>query len=89
MKTGEESIFRISGVCCLFVLEIVRLISRESTKDMSMLCLSNLVVGVYMNTRSLPFSPELSAVADEGIEFVKNFKDASNFQYEVGIKLKP
>ena len=53
---GEESIFRIAGVCCLFVLEIVRLISNSETKDTAMLCLSNMVVGVYMNCRTIMFN---------------------------------
>lgn len=85
---GEESIFRIAGVCCLFVLEIVRLISNSETKDTAMLCLSNMVVGVYMNCRTIMFNEELTIVAEEGIDFVKNFKDASNFSYDIAVKLK-
>ena len=32
-----------------------------------MLCLSNVVVGVYMNSRAITFSEELTVVAEEGI----------------------
>lgn len=55
---------------------------------MAMICLSNIVVGVYMNNKSIVFGEELQSVAEEGIEFVKNFRDASNFQYKNQTKLK-
>lgn len=81
-KMGEENIFKISNVCCLFVLEIVKLVSQQKSKDMAMICLSNIVVGVYMNNRTVMFGQNLQAIAEEGIEFVKNFRDASNFEYK-------
>lgn len=46
---------------------------------MAMITLSNIVVGVYMNNRSIMFGNKLEAIAEEGVEFVKNFRDASNF----------
>lgn len=46
---------------------------------MAMICLSNIVVGVYMNNKTVMFGQKLQAIADQGIEFVKNFRDASNF----------
>lgn len=55
MKIGEENIFKIAPICCLFVLEIVKLLSQPKSKDMAMICLSNVVVGVYMNNRSIIF----------------------------------
>jgi hypothetical protein len=76
---GEESIFKISSVCCLFILEIVKLLSQEKSKDMAMICLSNIVVGIYMNNRNIVFNSKLENIAEEGRDFVKNFRDASNF----------
>ena len=61
--------------------------SQNETKDICMMCLSNIVVGVYMNTQNLPFSEELVAISHGGIDFVKNFKDSSNFNYEINVKL--
>ena len=49
---------------------------------MAMICLSNIVVGVYMNNKLIVFGEDLQNIAEEGIEFVKNFRDASNFQYK-------
>jgi hypothetical protein len=46
---------------------------------MAMICLSNIVVGIYMNTRNIVFSSKLENIAEEGRDFVKNFRDASNF----------
>ena len=54
-----------------------------------MMCLSNIVVGIYMNTQKLPLSEDLRIISEEGIEFVKNFKDSSNFNYELKVKLRP
>lgn len=67
MKIGEQSIFRISGVCSIFVLDVVKLISNEENKDVAVLCLSNMVVGVYMNNKSYDFSEVLNTISDEGI----------------------
>ena len=53
-----------------------------------MMCLSNIVVGIYMNTQSLPFSEDLTTISQDGVEFVKNFKDCSNFDYNIKVKLK-
>lgn len=50
---------------------------------MAMTCLSNIVVGVYMNNRTILFGNRLEKIAEEGIDFVKNFRDASNFQYKL------
>lgn len=55
---------------------------------MAMVCLSNIVVGVYMNNKTIVFGKELEAIAEEGIDFVKNFRDASNFEYKHEVKLK-
>ena len=44
-----------------------------------MITLSNIVVGVYMNNKSVMFGSKLENIAEEGVEFVKNFRDASNF----------
>ena len=54
-----------------------------------MMCLSNIVVGVYMNTQNLPFSEELTTISHQGIDFVKNFKDSSNFSYDINVQLNP
>lgn len=51
-----------------------------------MVCLSNIVVGIYMNTKTLPFSEHLLGISEEGIEFVKNFKDSTNFSYNIDVK---
>ncbi len=64
MKIGEENIFKIAPICCLFVLEIVKLLSQQKSKDMAMICLSNVVVGVYMNNRSIIFGEKLQAIAE-------------------------
>lgn len=34
---------------------------------MAMVCLSNIVVGVYMNNKSVIFSQKLESIAEEGI----------------------
>lgn len=50
-----------------------------------MICLSNIVVGIYMNNRNIAFSNKLESVAEEGRDFVKNFRDASNFEYQLEV----
>lgn len=40
-----------------------------------------------MNNKTYPFSEELNEVANSGVEFVKNFKDASNFEYSLNLEL--
>ena len=34
---------------------------------MAMICLSNIVVGVYMNNKSIMFGPKLEGISDEGV----------------------
>ena len=56
--------------------------------DVAMNCLSNLIVGVYTYNDKVKFSPKLRAISEEGIEFVKNFKDTSKFSYPLSIHFK-
>jgi hypothetical protein len=38
-----------------------------------------------MNNRNIAFSNKLESVAEEGRDFVKNFRDASNFEYQLEV----
>jgi hypothetical protein len=49
--------------------------------------LSNIIVGVYTNIVKNNFSIKLANISEEGVEFVKNFKNASNFDYKLVVKL--
>lgn len=47
--------------------------------------LSNLIVGVYTNVAKNKFSEKLQRISEEGVEFIKNFKDTSNFSYPLRV----
>jgi len=68
-------------------MQIIKSITKESLRDVSMNSLSNLIVGVYTNIAKVNFSPALTKISEEGIEFIKNFKNTSNFKYELTVPL--
>lgn len=77
----------MASVCSIFIMRVVKSISIPLVQDLAMNSLSNLIVGVYTNNRKLTFSKYLEDLAEEGIQFIKNFKDTSKFNYEIEVKL--
>ena len=53
--------------------------------DSAMNSLSNIIVGVYTNIIKNKFSSYLNKISEEGIEFIKNFKNTSNFDYKIDV----
>ena len=71
----------------LFILDIIKSITIVYLHDLAMNSLSNIIVGVYTNIVKNNFSIKLANISEEGVEFVKNFKNASNFDYKLVVKL--
>jgi hypothetical protein len=84
-KVSGERIVEIAPISSLFILQIIRSITKVKLHDVAMNSLSNLIVGVYTNVAKVQFSPKLQAISDEGIEFIKNFKNTSNFNYPIKV----
>ena len=78
----------IAPVASLFILQIIKSITKVHLHARAMNSLSNMIVGVYTNIKKVQFSEVLSQVAEEGKEFVKNFKDTSKFKYELNVGYK-
>ena len=75
----------VASVASLFILEIIRSITKSHLHDVAMNSLSNLIVGVYTSIKKNPFSPRLLKTSEEGVEFIKNFKNTSNFDYKIQV----
>lgn len=80
-KVSADNIVEIAPISSLFILRIIKSITKVQLHDVAMNSLSNLIVGVYTNIAKNDFTPTLQAISDEGIEFIKNFKNTSNFHY--------
>lgn len=80
-KVSADNIVEIAPISSLFILRIIKSITKVQLHDVAMNSLSNLIVGVYTNIAKNNFTPTLQAISDEGIEFIKNFKNTSNFHY--------
>jgi len=80
-KISSDYIVKLASVSSLFIMQIIKSITNEKLRDISMNSLSNLIVGVYTNIAKVNFSPTLWKISEEGIEFIKNFKNTSNFKY--------
>jgi hypothetical protein len=80
-KISSDYIVKLASVSSIFIMQIIKSITNERLRDVSMNSLSNLIVGVYTNIAKVKFSPALAKISEEGIEFIKNFKNTSNFKY--------
>lgn len=79
----ETHIVSIAPICSLFILQIIKTISKVHLHNYAMNSLSNLIVGVYTNVKAIPMTPDLLLLSEEGVEFIKNFKNTDNFRYEL------
>lgn len=86
-RISTDHIVKVASVASLFILQIIKSITCVKLHDLTMNSLSNIIVGVYTNIAKNPFSQKLAAIAEEGVEFVKNFKNTSNFDYKISVKL--
>lgn len=86
-KISSEHVVEMSSVASLFIMHIIKSITIVSLHEIAMNSLSNLIVGVYTNVSKTQFSPALQKISEEGVEFIKNFKNTSNFNYQIGVKL--
>lgn len=85
-KVSAEHIVEIAPISSLFILQIIKSITKARLHDVAMNSLSNLIVGVYTNVAKNQFNAQLQAISDEGIEFIKNFKNTANFHYPFYVK---
>lgn len=81
--TLSSDIVTISPVCCVFLIRIVKSITKEDLREIAIRCLSNVLMGAFISTRKLEFSEKLQKRADKGNTFVRDFKNTKNFEYEV------
>jgi hypothetical protein len=84
-KISTDHIVKVSSVASLFILQIIKSMTIVQLHDLAMNSLSNIIVGVYTNIVKNSFSPKLASLSEEGIEFVKNFKNTSNFDYKISV----
>jgi hypothetical protein len=63
-KISCDYIVKLSSVASLFIMQIIKSITRESLRDVSMNSLSNLIVGVYTNIAKVNFSPALASISE-------------------------
>jgi SNF2 family DNA or RNA helicase len=83
---SADKIAEMAPIASLFILEIIKSITKAKLHDVAMNSLSNLIVGVYTNISKIDFSPKLQHISNEGVEFIKNFKNTSNFHYPIKVK---
>ena len=84
-RVSTSHIVELAPIASLFILQVIRSITKPQLHEVAMNSLSNLMVGVYTNVSKTPFSPRLQLISEEGIEFIKNFKNTANFDYVLDI----
>lgn len=82
----NTDIATLSPICCVFLLRIIKSMTCSNTRELSMRCLPNLLMGAFVSTRSLPFVGRLAREAEEGNTFVRDFKNIKNFEYDIVVK---
>ena len=63
-QVSEENIIAIAPIASLFILRIIRSMSKVNLHDITMNSLSNLIVGVYANITKVNFNKKLQKVSD-------------------------
>ena len=61
-----ENVVEIAPISSLFILRVIKSISKLHLHDVAINSLSNLIVGVYTNIAKVDFSPKLQKVSEEG-----------------------
>lgn len=75
----NSNISRMSPICCIFILRIIKSLSKDVMRETAIQCLSNVLMGAFVSTVSLPFSARLTKKANKGNMFVRDFKNIKNF----------
>lgn len=55
-NTLSADIAKISPVCCIFLIRVIKSITKEEFREIAIKCLSNVLMGAFINTKKLPFS---------------------------------